>query len=179
MHRTTACRPWTRLPSVAIGCVLAACGSPSRPATVAPASVVPAAAAAPVAGQGITQRDITVCVLQDGALVNVTAQYDTVTRDTLFGAPGGDGGRAAPDAYAAGAAWFIDGESLPWRGYRLVKYGPERVLPLEYLERAGEHRGIPYFSEAGMDGGPLYVPVRRGCVFQPYSVDYHVGGVRG
>ncbi|HST61917.1 MAG TPA: hypothetical protein VLK84_24665 [Longimicrobium sp.] len=177
MRDRTAGRGWTRLPLLAAGWLLTACGSGSKAAAVVPAEVAPAPSQP--ARQGITQRDIRVCVVQNGGLVDVTAVYDTVTRDTSFGPPGRDGGTAARNEYAAGTAWFTADEPLPWRGYRFVKYGPERVLPPELLARAGEHRGIPFFREAGMDGGPLYVPVRQGCVFQPYSVDYLVGGVCG
>jgi hypothetical protein len=39
------------------------------------------------------------------------------------------------------------------------------------MERIGEHAGVPLFSEAGWRGPleVLYIPVRPGCVFQPYQ----------
>lgn len=107
----------------------------------------------------------------------VAAQYDPVTGDTSFGRQ--DWGDAATDAYASATTWYVDDEPIPWRGLLSVKYGPERILPIEDLERAGEHRGVPVFREAGNVSGMIFVPVRPGCVFQPYTVNYTVGAVRG
>jgi hypothetical protein len=70
-------------------------------------------------------------------------------------------------------------EPIEMKGRRVVKYGPERVLPIEHLVRAGEYRGVPVFREEGAASEVIYVPVRRGCVFQPDQVDYTVGAVRG
>jgi hypothetical protein len=162
--------------SLAAGLLIAAaaaCGS--RPAA-APAS--PAAIPAPAPPRPVnTLRDITVCVVQHGQLQKVTAQYEPATGDTTFGR--NDWGMPVRDEYAAGAAWFVNGEPIPRNGYNLVKYGPERVLPMEHLVRAGEHGGVPVFREEGVRSGMIFVPVRMGCVFQPYHVDYTVGAVRG
>lgn len=163
--------------SLAAGLLIAAaaaCGS--RPAA-APASPAVVPASAPATTPVITRLDITVCVVQHGQLQTVTAQYEPATGDTMFGE--NDRGGVVPDEYAAGAAWFVNGEPIRWNGYNVVKYGPERVLPMEHLVRAGEHRGVPVFGEDGAQSGIIYVPVRMGCVFQPYQVDYTVGAVRG
>jgi hypothetical protein len=121
-------------------------------------------------------RDIRVCVLEGGMLREVTAQYNTQTGDTTW-----TGGAMPMAGYAAGAAWFINGEAVTVMGRRYVRYGLPRVLGINEVTRVAEYQGVPVFAEAGTAGTPevLYVPVRPGCEFQPYQLEVKAGGVRG
>ncbi|HST61733.1 MAG TPA: hypothetical protein VLK84_23740 [Longimicrobium sp.] len=129
----------------------------------------------------VTTRDIQVCVVQNGALSNVTAQYNTQSGDTTY--QGRDFGAAFPATagYAAGMTWFINNEPITVNGRRYVKYGLPRVLGVSEVARTGDYMGVPVFAEAGATGATevLYLPVRPGCEFQPYQLDVKVGGVRG
>lgn len=163
--------------------VLGACGGAARE----PAAVAPAAAPPPPVGQ-TPRADIVVCVVQDGELRMVQAQYDTRTGDTLV--DGRPFAAAYPDTigYAAGAAWYVTNEHMSLNGKRYVKYGLPRVIGPHELTRAGEYRGVPLFAEKGKavvqtEHGQTsdfrYVPVRPGCEFQPYEYHANVGAVRG
>ncbi|HEU0016545.1 MAG TPA: hypothetical protein VFQ45_22885 [Longimicrobium sp.] len=131
-----------------------------------------------------TAQPVRVCVLRGGGLEEVVIGYDVLTGDSTYQGRPFSEAFPADSPYAASARWFIDGEMLPWRGRRLAKYGLPRVIEGEYLERVGEHRGVPLFAEEGLDeeaggGWVLYVPVQPGCVFQVYLIDYHSSAVRG
>ncbi len=167
--------------------VLGACGGTAREpaAPVAPATAPPAVAPTALA----PRSDILVCVLQDGELRMVRAQYETGPMDTLV--DGRPFAAVYPDTigYAAGAEWYVSGEQMVLDRKRFVKYGlPRVILPHELLTRAGEYRGVPLF--AGREKGVAetepwqpadirYVPVRPGCEFQPYVNRADVGAVRG
>jgi hypothetical protein len=122
-------------------------------------------------------REIRVCVVENGALREVTAMYNTQTGDTTV-----NGQRIpATTGYAAGAAWFINNEAITVMNRRYVRYGLPRVLGVNEVSRVGEYQGVSLFAEAGAAGTPevLYVPVRPGCEFQPYQLEIKAGGVRG
>jgi hypothetical protein len=167
--------------------VLGACGGAGRePAT----SVAPAAAPPPPAEIAPTPpSDIQVCVVQDGELRMVRAQYETRTTDTLV--DGRPFAAVYPDTigYAAAAEWYANDEYITLNGRRYVKYGlPRVILPHELLTRAGEYQGVPLFAEEGkvvaetehgQTSDIRYVPVRPGCEFQPYEHHANVGAVRG
>jgi hypothetical protein len=122
-------------------------------------------------------RDIQVCVVDNGMLRNVTAQYNTQTGDTTWAG----GMRPGMTGYAAGASWFINNEPVMVMGRRYVKYGLPRVLGVNEVTRVGEYQGVSVFAETGATGTPevLYVPVRAGCEFQPYQTEIKAGAVRG
>lgn len=125
-------------------------------------------------------RDLLVCVLENGTLRLVRADYDTRSGDTVVA------GRRLADVYpttagyAEGATWYVNNEAITVNGRRFVKYGLPRVLGVNESTRAAEYRGVALFREAGMDDVlVLYAPVRRGCEFQPYVASLKMGGVRG
>jgi hypothetical protein len=106
---------------------------------------------------------------------------DAATGDTLV-----EGGRRFRDAYpagegyAAGVNWYIAHSPMVVGGRRYEKFGLLRVLQPGLLAPAGRHEGVPLFAEAGAAARPpevYYVPVRPGCVFQPYMVPH--SDVRG
>ena len=137
------------------------------------AAALTAGAAVPIAAQA-TLVDIGVCVVQEGTLREMRAQYDTSTGDTtVAGRPFSGVHRTTTPPYAAGAAWYINSGPFTYQGNRYVKYGLPRVLGVTEVSRVGHADGIPIFSEAG-GSAPyevLYVPVRPGCEFQPYQME--------
>ena len=150
------------------------------PAVVPPPPPLPPVAPPPPPppppAQANPMREIRVCVVENGALREVTAMYNTQTGDTTW-----TGGQMPMTGYAAGATWFINNEPITVMGRRYVRYGLPRVLGVNEVRRMGDFQGIPVFAEAGMTGTPevLYVPVRPGCEFQPYQLEVKAGGVRG
>ncbi|HEX9936671.1 MAG TPA: hypothetical protein VGB15_06100 [Longimicrobium sp.] len=118
-------------------------------------------------------QDISVCVLQNGQLTTVTAQYNPATGDTT-GVP------SVTEGYAANATWFINNEPITFNGRRYVKYGLPRVLGVTEVTSSGTFEGVPVFAEAGAASPDvIYIPVRTGCEFQPYQVEVKAGAVRG
>jgi hypothetical protein len=150
---------------------------PPPPAVMAPPPPVVAPPPPPPPPVVIVDRDIRVCVVENGALREVRAMYNTQTGDTTVnGQP-----IPATTGYAAGATWYINNEPITVGGRRYVRYGLPRVLGVSEVTRTADYMGVPVFAEAGALGTPevLYVPVRPGCEFQPYQLEVKAGGVRG
>ncbi|HEX8431800.1 MAG TPA: hypothetical protein VF625_10945 [Longimicrobium sp.] len=126
-------------------------------------------------------RDITVCVVQNGALANVAARYNTTRGDTMVNGQPFASAFPTMGQYAADASWFINSEPITVMGRRYVKYGLPRVLGVSEVARVGDFQGVPVFAEPGMMNRPdvVYVAVRPGCEFQPYNVETKASGVRG
>jgi hypothetical protein len=126
-------------------------------------------------------RDIQVCVVEGGALRNVTATYNTQTADTMYQGRRFNEAFPATTGYAGGATWYINTEPITINGRRYVKYGLPRVLGVTEVTRTAEYQGVSVFAEAGATGTPevVYVPVRTGCEFQPYQLEVKAGAVRG
>jgi hypothetical protein len=129
----------------------------------------------------VDNRDIRVCVVENGALREVTGQYNTATGDTMVNGRPFSSVHPATTGYAAGATWYINNEPIMVMGRRYVRYGLPRVLGTNEVSRVADYQGVPVFAEAGATGTPevLYVPVRPGCEFQPYQLEVKAGGVRG
>jgi hypothetical protein len=129
----------------------------------------------------VTTREIRVCVVENGALREVTAVYNTANGDTTVSGRPFAQAYPATSGYAAGSTWFINNEPITVNGRRYVKYGLPRVLGVNEVVRTADYMGVPVFAEAGATGATevLYLPVRPGCEFQPYQLDVKVGGVRG
>lgn len=128
-------------------------------------------------GQTPVTRTISVCVLSNGTLKNVSASYNTRTGDTLVTVSTGPVYFHAlyPNdaSYAEGHAWYFKNNALRHRGRRYRKYGLPRVLETSEIVRAGSTVGtVPLFVEDATANPPevLYVPVRVGCEFQPYQL---------
>lgn len=148
---------------------------PPPPAFVPPPALPPPPPAAPMA------TAIDVCVVENGALRNVQAQYTSATGDTtVAGRPFGQAYPATGPSYAGGAAWYIQGDAITLGGRRFVKFGLPRVVGVGEVTRSGEYQGVPVFAEAGMARPDVvYVAVRPGCEFQPYQTEVKAGAVRG
>lgn len=129
-------------------------------------------------GQSPTTQTISVCVLSNGALKEVSASRNTRTYDTLVTVPSGPVHFRAvyPNdaSYAADHVWYINNNALRHRGRRYRKYGLPRVLGVSEIARVTSSVGpVPLFAETGAPDLPevLYVPVRVGCEFQPYQLE--------
>jgi hypothetical protein len=110
---------------------------------------------------------VTTCTVGGSGLVLIRMPAaDTVAfRDSVL--------RAEPlprPGYAAEQPWFAQG-SLHFRFQNLNKYGLPRFIEGHELRRVGEHQGVGVYAAASdwwrVDA--LYLPVRAGCVFQPYT----------
>jgi hypothetical protein len=124
---------------------------------------------------------INVCVIENGMPRSVQAEYTTATGDTLIaGRPFRDAYPATAPHYAAGAAWYVQGDPITLDRRRYVKFGMPRVLGVNEVARMGEHQGVPVFAETGVTRPEVvYLPVRPGCEFQPYQSEVKSGAVRG
>jgi hypothetical protein len=127
------------------------------------------------------QDTISVCVVHEGTLRTVRATYDRQSGDTLVDERPVD--HAFPTStppYAAQADWFKAREPIVFQDRAYYWNGRRVVLSPDELRTVGEFRGIPLFAEVDEAAGLsiLFVPVGRGCEFQPY---YHFSGgpVRG
>jgi hypothetical protein len=125
--------------------------------------------------------DIRVCVVEAGALREVTARFNRTTGDTTVNGQEFSVAYPATTGYAGGATWYINTEAITVNGRRYVRYGLPRVLGVNEVTRTGEFQGVSVFAEAGATGTPevVYVPVRPGCEFQPYQLEIKAGAVRG
>jgi hypothetical protein len=118
------------------------------------------------------ERQIQICVVQNGQLQTVTATFRPATNDTLLN---GQAFRTAHPAtapsYAAGANWFVQQQEVLFNDGNWVPFGVTRIIQPPNLQRVGEFEGTPLFAEAGRMAPyeVLYVPVRPGCEFQPYQ----------
>ena len=155
---------------------------PSLAAAALGAALLVSPAPAGAQGSAAAGSDsLRVCVLEGDSLREVAATTDTATGDTLVA-----GGRRLLEAYppekgyAEGATWYIATSPLVVGGRRYDKFGMPRVIAPGLLAPGGRHQGVPLFVDARTVGTvpPIYyVPVRRGCLFQPYMVP--VRDVRG
>lgn len=153
---------------------LAACAGGREVPAPAP-SPLPAAEPPPaVTMPSLRIHTLRACLVQNGALTEVTFSYDILTGDSLY--QGVPFSQAFPlhDGYAAEARWFIDNEPIPFtRPWAHVKYGYPRVMGVHEIVRAGEHRGVGIYVAVGdtVDPQVIYVPVRPGCLFQRYQIN--------
>jgi hypothetical protein len=117
---------------------------------------------------------IQVCVVMDGELRVVTADFNTATGDTT--SAGQPFRRVFPSTtppYAAGAVWYIGNDPLTLDGRSYRKAWLPRVVEPDKLVRAGEYRGVPLFAwtESREPHEVRFVPVRPGCDFEPYRAE--------
>jgi hypothetical protein len=152
------------------------------PKPIAPPPPLPAPqppAPEPPAPEPVTPQleQIQVCVISDGALVDVFAQRDLVTGDTTFGQPYAGLPRSQS---AASPPWFVTDEPVVFQGRRFVKFGLPRLLRAGDVIRVGEFRGVGVFAEPNVRRTEvIYLPTGSGCELQPYQLEVKVGAVRG
>lgn len=127
------------------------------------------------------QMTIRVCIVEDGQLREVRANYDPSSGDTTVGSQ--PFRRAHPSTtppYAAGAVWYINNQPITHDGGTFVKYGLPRVLGTDEVAPVGSNDGVPVFAEAGTSAprDVVYIPVRQGCEFQPYQREVSAEPIR-
>lgn len=173
----------TRAPiaaGVLLAAATAACGPRATASrTDAPAPVPPRVPPVVIPSPPI-HRMIEVCVVQGGKLVHVNVQQNSVIGDTVFPTSGWPA--AVPGGYAEEKPWYVQNELITLEADRYLKFGIVREMRPGDLAWAGEYGGVPLFVDAGEPARPpemVYVPVRTGCVFQPYARDLLLRGVRG
>jgi hypothetical protein len=136
---------------------------------------------APVTMPAPAVQQVSYCMVQNGELASVMAQYDPATGDTTY--QGRRLSEADPaSAYAGGAGWYLNSEPVTFNGHRFVKYGLPRVLSPGEVRNAGTVNGVSVFAERGAAAGHyevIYLPTRPGCEFQPYQAETKAGSVRG
>lgn len=128
-------------------------------------------AAAPAQAQG---QAFEMCVLDEkGTLLTVDATYNEETGETLVRGRSIDAVYpSGSPPYAAGKAWYINGEPLQFTEGRYIRFGLPRLLGVHEVTRVSVYDGVPLFIETADAAGDVpavvYAPVRMGCEFQPY-----------
>ncbi|CAN5850904.1 hypothetical protein BH23GEM6_BH23GEM6_25050 [soil metagenome] len=129
---------------------------------------------APAPAPAPATREITVCVIQDGQIRNMTATFNPATNDTMVaGQRFRDAHAATAPTYAAGVNWYVTTDQMRFNNRDYVRFGVSRLITTPaQLTRVGEFQGTPIFAEAGATAPyqVLYVPLRPGCEFQPYQL---------
>jgi hypothetical protein len=133
-----------------------------------------------VQAQG-SERQIKLCVVENGTLRVLDAVLDRSTGDTLVE------GRAFREVfanraeYAIDKLWFVRNEPITWERRVYTKYGPPRIVSPSQLRPGGRHGGVVFFIEANAGATPevIFVPTRPGCEFHWYQWERTTGGVRG
>ncbi|HEU0077079.1 MAG TPA: hypothetical protein VFQ76_05475, partial [Longimicrobiaceae bacterium] len=101
--------------------------SPPPPPPPLPPAAPPPPPAPPRTDMSVS--DLLICVVDEGTLRLVRADYDTRTGDTIYqGRPFTEAFPATAPAYAANAQWYADNDAIPLGGRTYVKYGYPRVL---------------------------------------------------
>lgn len=173
-------RPLLRAALFALPLAAAACGRGTRASShPPPASATPVSAPPRVPADTAYRmnRQIQVCVVQNGELGLVVATYIGATGDTSFGPEPS----IIPRPYAAPKRWYVENEPIVIEGSQYIKYAPPRSFRPGELQRVGEYDGVPVFAESASPARPpdvVYVPV-RGCEFQSYHLGPSIHGVRG
>jgi hypothetical protein len=156
---------------LAAACGPAAVAEPRRPSPVLPMPVgTPPRPAGTVADW---DEPIRICAIQQGELALVPVRYVIATRDTtmLDGSPFSSGVPLTGE-YAMVAGWFVERDTISFRGRPYVQYGLTRVLGVNEVARVGEYDGVGVYADAQDTASAariVYLPTRPGCEFQPYE----------
>lgn len=167
--------------------VLAASGAcaPQRPPDTAPppAPAPPEAVCRPESIPGHPHASVTPCVVRNGRMEEVSADYDAATGDTTVN------GRPVREVYpataehAAAAPWFVNNEPIIFRDRRYVRYALPRTLGPAEVVPVGSYQGVTVFAEPGLEDARvfevLFLPVTPDCQFQSYQTGETGGAVRG
>jgi hypothetical protein len=164
---------WSALPLVAL---VVACtrGAPPAPPAPVPPPVSPVAPLpAPNPSTSTANPDLLFCVVRNGRLEQVVVHVLSFRGDTVTNT-GVPVSRVYPSdsTYALNAGWYTTSQAISVMGVSYVKYGLPRILATTDVVPVAAYRGVTVFAEPGDDPRPgvIYVPVRPGCEFQPYTV---------
>lgn len=74
-----------------------------------------------------------------------------------------------PLVTAANETWFLSGEPITWAGDYYYQTGPQVYFNGDHMVRSGSYRGIPLYTDAGIEPySVVFVPVGDGLM-QPYE----------
>lgn len=160
---------------VLAGCLLAGCGPRAVPEPPQPVAVPPVVRTPHPPQPLEVCRCMTMCLVRDGRLQEIPIRYNSRTADTLTvdSLPISQVAPLTGD-YASVAGWYVENESVIFRGNRYVKYGLPRVLGINEVTKVGEYQHVGVYAEAGDTASVasvFYMPSRPGCEFQPYVAD--------
>ncbi len=122
-------------------------------------------------------RKVQQCVIENGTLKTVVADYDPATGiySIVVNGTKKDFNDVYPPTgihYAQTKSWFTNNDKIVLYGKKYAKYGLPRILGTTEISKVGEVDKIGVYAEAGMTAyDVIYIPTRRGCEFQPYSLD--------
>jgi hypothetical protein len=121
-------------------------------------------------------RKVQQCVIENGVLKTIDTDYDPSTGNYYLMVSGtrklfDDLYPSGSKDYAATTAWYINSETIVVNGQKYMKYGLPRVLGIKEIEKAATYDNIGVYVETGTKGTAevIYIPVRKGCEFQPYQ----------
>jgi hypothetical protein len=128
----------------------------------------------PVAQDRVAEvaHPIRTCVIRAGELIEVAAEVDSATGDTLVGGqPISEVFPLTSPPYLSGADWYTRFEPIRYHGRRYHQYGLPRQISVAELQKVGEYRGVVLFTELGARRDPevYYALLRPGCWFQVYQ----------
>lgn len=162
---------------------LAGCGGGQRAPAPAPEPVAPPASPVSVPVIGVlTHFPVSVCLVRDGRIETVVADYNPATGDSTVGGRPVREAYPVTDQFAAARPWFVNDEPIVYAGWRYVKYGLPRSMVPGDLVAVGTAGGVTVFAEPGASRSPLevmYLPVSPYCEFQPYTGPETAHAVRG
>lgn len=164
----------TAIPLLAILC--AACGPRAVPEPPAPVPAPPPPLP-PVLHMDhnpplvLVVRGLRVCVIRDGELAEVSADYSIISGDTLYQGLPLSHTFPLTGEYAGVAGWYVHNEPITFHGVRWIRYGVPRQLRIDELTRVGEYDDVGVYLEAGqtVPADYIYLPARPGCVFETYT----------
>jgi hypothetical protein len=117
------------------------------------------------------------CVVANGELTTVQLDYNTGTGEKTIMV---NGSRKKFDdlyplegaGYAATRTWYLNNEKITYKGRPYAKYGLPRVLGVSEVKKTGTKDDVNIYADPAGDAiaSVIYLPVRRGCEFQPYQL---------
>jgi len=114
-----------------------------------------------------------VCVVQADSLRLVAVTRSPTNNDTLVdGILFKNAYPATYPPYVATAPWYVAGEFVRFGQRVYANNDPPQRISLELLRFVGRYRGVPVFKAADETVTPpptIYLPIRPGCVFQPFT----------
>ena len=118
------------------------------------------------------------CLIEKGVLkeIDVEQTQDNHITAVINGTTQGFWKNSPPDilGYAAAQPWYINNEPVTFKGFNFSKYGNVKSISMAELKKAGEYKSVGIYLEAGksaIDSSTvLYIPVRIGCQWQPYTI---------
>jgi hypothetical protein len=116
------------------------------------------------------------CVISNGVLKVIEVDYDPATgnKTVMVNNVKTPFEKAYDNKkdYAEGTTWFMNNEEVKLGAQTYVKYGLPRVLGVNEIQKSSTYQGVNVYVEAGFTGVAevIYIPVRRGCEFQPYQI---------